>query len=97
LIKLCLKKIKHILLQALPAILIVTLLVVAVIYAWTEPSGAPPTGNVSAPINVGDIGQYKTGALRVGGLSVDYGANLATLGGNVGIGTRKFRKLCLKW
>jgi hypothetical protein len=27
--------------------------VAAIIFAWTEPSQAPPEGNVSAPINVG--------------------------------------------
>ncbi len=35
--------------------------------AWTEPGGAPPSGNVLAPINSGDTGQTKTGNLTVQG------------------------------
>ena len=35
--------------------------------AYSAPSGAPPTGNVAAPINVGPASQTKTGLLRVDG------------------------------
>ena len=35
--------------------------------AWTEPSASPPDGNVSAPVNVSDTGQTKTGAMTVQG------------------------------
>ena len=33
---------------------------------WTAPSGAAPTGNVAAPINIGINSQYKTGPLGIG-------------------------------
>ena len=66
--------------------------------AWTEPSVAPPGGNVGAPINTGGITQTRSGQLTVNNnliandlgsttLSVTSNANLATVGGNVGIGT----------
>jgi hypothetical protein len=61
------------LLQSLLIVIIATLLVGVVIYAWTEPSQSPPGGNVPAPLNVGPDTQNKTGGL--------------TIGGNVGIGT----------
>ena len=32
-------------------------------FAWTAPTGNPPTGNVSAPINVGDADQIKIGIM----------------------------------
>jgi len=38
--------------------------------AWTEPTAAPPNGNVGAPINTGIIGQAKQGVLQVLGLTV---------------------------
>jgi hypothetical protein len=38
--------------------------------AWTEPSAAPPGGNVGAPINTGLLGQIKQGVLQVAGLTV---------------------------
>lgn len=87
------QKIKATLLQALPVIVIATLLVVAIIYAWTEPPyggvcadpPCPPGGNVPAPINVGDSTQYKSGALGIGGLFRGY--SNAVFDGNVGIGT----------
>lgn len=44
--------------------------------AWTAPTGTPPTGSVSAPLNTGGTAQTKTGGL-----------NIATGSGNVGIGT----------
>ncbi|MGB2580458.1 MAG: hypothetical protein WBC83_02080, partial [Minisyncoccia bacterium] len=31
------------------------------VYAWTAPTYSPPSGNVSAPINVGSVTQTKTG------------------------------------
>ncbi|MDB4984785.1 MAG: hypothetical protein JWM20_964 [Patescibacteria group bacterium] len=33
--------------------------------AWTVPTGVPPTGNVTAPVNVGATGQVKTGPFTV--------------------------------
>ncbi|MBU4481231.1 hypothetical protein KKH59_02865 [Patescibacteria group bacterium] len=50
---------KSIFLAGLPAIVIVTFLVVAIIYAWTEPTASPPGGNVPAPLNVGTDTQTK--------------------------------------
>ena len=35
--------------------------------AWTEPTQAPPAGNVSAPINTGSTTQTKSGDLTVQG------------------------------
>ncbi|MEW5907832.1 MAG: hypothetical protein AB1643_01470 [Patescibacteria group bacterium] len=76
--------------------LIICLAVLAgvnIVYSWTGPTGAPPTNNVAAPINVGNIFQERAGdlriigALRVGGLTSDFDTYLATLGGSVGIGT----------
>lgn len=52
--------------------------------AWTEPSSAPPTANVGAPINTGSAGQNKIGPLSVQGLL--WGTN-AIFDGSVQIGT----------
>lgn len=54
------------------------------VLAWTEPTQSPPAGNVSAPLNVGNIGQSK-----VGGLVLNTGnatTGLVVAYGNVGIG-----------
>lgn len=64
-----------------PKIKIISLAVVlsfgiSYVYAWTAPTTPPPSGNVSAPINTGDITQTKTGGL-----------NVATVSGNFGVGT----------
>ena len=69
------------------SILVICFAVSFYIFAWTEPTTAPPGGNVFPPLNTGGDAQIKTGALRVGGLTVDYDSYLATLGGSVGIGT----------
>lgn len=59
--------------------------VVALVSAWTAPTEAPTGGNVSAPLNVGNVGQSKQGGLilntggATNGLIVDKG--------KVGIGT----------
>jgi len=54
------------------------------IKAWTEPTQAPPGGNIGAPINTSINPQAKIGGLQVNGFR-----NLGTtiLDGNVGIGT----------
>ena len=36
--------------------------------AWTEPAASPPGGNVGAPINTSDTGQYKEGNLILNAL-----------------------------
>lgn len=66
-------------------ILASVLLVVGIIYAWTEPTSVPPAGNVDAPVNVGSGIQYKSGAFGVGGLLRGY--SMSIFDGNVGIGT----------
>jgi hypothetical protein len=78
------QKIKNILIKSLPAIISSSLLAVAVIFAFSEPSQTPPQGNVPAPINVGSSAQIKGGPLQVNGFR-----NIGTtiLDGNVGIGT----------
>jgi len=41
-----------------------------IVSAWTAPTGAPPTLNASAPVNLSATAQSKTGSLGVGGLAV---------------------------
>jgi len=80
------EKIKQSLIQSLPVIVLFSVLMIAfIIYAWTEPSQAPPQENVPAPINVGTSTQYKAGALGIGGVLRGY--SNAYFDGNVGIGT----------
>ncbi|MCG2694868.1 tail fiber domain-containing protein [Candidatus Parcubacteria bacterium] len=54
--------------------------------AWTPAPPAPPAGNVGAPINVGNTGQFKQGnlILNTGGT---WANGLIVARGNVGIGT----------
>ena len=78
------QKIKSVFLAGLPAIVIATFLVVAIIYAWIEPTSPPPGGNVAAPINVGDAAQIKIGPIQVNGFR---NIGNTVLDGNVGIGT----------
>lgn len=52
---------------------------------WTEPSATPPGSNVSAPINVSDLYQTKSGALQINGSSTNWkgmgvGKSVLTLG-----------------
>ncbi|MBP9751431.1 MAG: hypothetical protein KBD19_01045 [Candidatus Moranbacteria bacterium] len=54
--------------------------------AWTAPTQAPPGGNVSGPITVGDVGQSKAGNLALN-TSGAYANGLLVPNGNVGIGT----------
>ncbi len=56
--------------------------------AWIEPTIAPPNGNTAAPVNIGGVTQYKTGALEIGGVfETNNNAHLAVTSGEVGIGT----------
>jgi len=66
-------------------VLVMSILVSYLVFAWTEPSQNPPGGNVPAPINVGPQGQAKEGGLilNTGGAST----GLIVQYGNVGIGT----------
>src|SRR4030042_3378519 len=43
-------------------------LTIQFVKAWTEPTVAPPGGNIGAPINTGINTQNKSGMLGVGGL-----------------------------
>ncbi len=51
----------------LPQIIAMLFLTGFIAWAWTEPSSAPPAGNVEAPINVGPNIQTKKGDLIIGG------------------------------
>ena len=53
--------------------------------AWTEPTLAPPDGNLGAPINTSSNGQAKTGGLLLNSGGAVNG--LIVQNGNVGIGT----------
>jgi hypothetical protein len=55
------------------------------IYAWTEPTSAPPDDNVAAPLNTSSIGQSKAGGLILNTGGATYGLIISS--GNVGIGT----------
>jgi hypothetical protein len=49
------------------AVLIFALGAVLATIAWTEPTSAPPAGNIPAPINVGNQAQTKEGPLTTVG------------------------------
>ena len=75
------------------AILVICFAIAFYALSWTGPGSAPPTcpsgePGCDAPINISSTEQWKTGALRLGGLTVDYDAWLAISAGNVGIGTK---------
>jgi hypothetical protein len=57
---------------------------VGLVKAWTDPTESPPNGNLPAPINVGRLGQTKTGGLILNTGGAKYGLIVAT--GSVGIG-----------
>lgn len=80
-----LKKIFSRILSFLPQILALLFILVFAVYAWIEPSQAPPGGNVPAPLNVGTEGQSKAGGLILNTGGAIYG--LVADKGNVGIGT----------
>ena len=60
---------------------LVALLSFTLVAAWTDPTEAPPNGNVAAPINVGSTAQVKNGGLGVNTLTV-FGNSL--FGGGAG-------------
>src|SRR3989344_3826139 len=64
-----------------------SVLIVAQVFAFSEPGTSAPGGTALAPVNVGGVTQEKTGGLIVAGLRSRLDAFLATDGGNVGIGT----------
>ena len=65
------------------------------VFAWVEPGANPPQGNVPAPINVGNVDQYKAGRLGVytNGVDTGYGLTVgsaATPGGIKATGASYF-------
>src|SRR4030042_892068 len=62
-------------------------LAIQFVRAWTEPSAAPPNGNVGAPINTSANPQTKQGGLLLGS---------ATPGGNKGQGTINADQVCIR-
>jgi hypothetical protein len=56
-----------------------------VLASWAEPEYSPPEGNISAPLNVGNIGQSKIGGLILNTGNATTGLIIAY--GDVGIGT----------
>jgi len=50
------------------------------VFAWVEPGANPPQGNVPAPINVGNVDQYKAGRLGVytNGVDTSYGLTVGS-------------------
>ena len=48
------------------SVLIMSFFVGYLVLAWTEPTNVPPGGNVSPPLNISSIGQYKSGGLTAG-------------------------------
>ena len=44
-------------------VLVISFLTAFYVVAWQEPTSAPPSGNVSAPLNTGPTGQSKEGGL----------------------------------
>jgi len=67
-------------------VLVMSVLLSYFVFAWTEPSQAPPEGNVPAPLNVSINAQAKEGALIIGDNSA-ITTSLIVKHGNVGIGT----------
>jgi len=70
------------------SVMVVCFLLAFYALAWTEPTIAPPGGNVDAPLNTGSDSQWKEGSLGIQGVfRTDSGTRLAALNGKVGIGT----------
>jgi hypothetical protein len=58
---------------------------VGCVFAWTEPTNAPPAGNVPAPLNVSAGQQTKAGTLGLGGATADANIGLYVSGANYGV------------
>jgi len=81
------KQISYKIVSLVFSVLVVCFAIAFYVVAWDEPTDSPPDGDIPAPLNTGDITQYKSGALGIGGLfETDSETHLAILGGNVGIG-----------
>ncbi|KPJ71253.1 hypothetical protein AMJ50_02740 [Parcubacteria bacterium DG_74_3] len=78
-------------------VLATVFLISFIVRAWTEPSVAPPGGNISAPINIGSTAQTKSGNLTVqgqfnaGGLTVgdSFTASIGCADFKIGNSTRR--------
>jgi len=77
--------------------LIFVLVGIAFVQAWTGPTAAPPSSNVSAPLNVGTTDQVKNAGLGINSLAVFGNAilsgvsrylNFGTIAGSTGYGLR---------
>jgi hypothetical protein len=53
-------------------VFIMSFLVGYLVFAWTEPTGAPPSANAPTPLNVTDTDQWKIGSLGVGSSFAPY-------------------------
>ena len=64
------------LIQSLKTIALALILALGLNFAmaWTGPTGAPPANNTSAPVNVSNTAQIKSGGLWLGSLGTDGGA-----------------------
>ncbi|MBU1046033.1 hypothetical protein KJ616_02850 [Patescibacteria group bacterium] len=64
------------------AILVLLLVSAFYIFAWTEPTTAPPGGNVAVPLNTGSDSQYKVGKLGAftSGIDPSYGLTIGSSG-----------------
>jgi len=62
-------------LYSIITVVLAVLVTAGVIWAWTEPTTAPPGGNVPAPINTGASSQFKSGRLGAytSGIDPSYG------------------------
>lgn len=73
------------------AVSLITLSLISIAYAWTEPISTPPADNASTPVNISKTGQIKDGGFWVGSdadaITAGGGAGLIVENGNVGIGT----------
>jgi len=78
------------------SVLIMSLFVSYIVFAWTEPSLSPPDGNVDTPLNTGATAQTKDNSLSITALYdtndnnywIDPASPIsAILSGSVGIGT----------
>ncbi len=74
---------KNSLFQTLKILLtaVVLSLGISYVYAWTAPTGAPPTNNTPEPLNTGNFLQTKTGDLWIDSGSVSSPAFLGVVGG----------------
>ena len=79
-------------LNSIRTILLALILSIGISYAyaaWAPPGAAqnpPPSGNIDAPVNVGDNKQYKAGNLVLNNSATPFVNGLIVWAGNVGIG-----------